>query len=62
MHGDKDLTVPIEHARNLHERLKSIGGKSELVVVEGGNHGVAGAGPQVTERAKMFVREQLLRP
>jgi acetyl esterase/lipase len=62
VHGDKDTTVPIEHARNLHERLKSVGVTSELVVIEGANHGVAGAGPQVTERAKTFVRERLLRP
>jgi len=47
---------------NLHERLKSLGVRSELVVIEGANQGVAGAGPQVTERAKTFVREQLLRP
>lgn len=62
VHGDNDTTVPIEHARNLHERLKSVGVRSELVVIEGANHGVAGAGPQVAERAKEFVREQLLRP
>ncbi len=62
VHGDKDVTVPIEHARNLHERLKSVGVTSELVVIEGANHGVAGAGPRVTERAKTFVRKQLLRP
>ena len=54
--------MPIEHARNLHERLKRVGVKSELVIIEGANHGVAGAGPQVTERAKTFVREQLLLP
>jgi len=62
VHGDNDTTVPIEHACNLHERLKSVGVKSELVVIDGANHRVAGAGPQVTERAKAFVREQLLRP
>ncbi len=62
VHGDKDTTVPLEHARNMHERLKSVGVKSDLVVVEGANHGVAGAGPQVTKRATEFVREQLLRP
>jgi acetyl esterase/lipase len=62
VHGNADTTVPIEHARNLHERLKSVGVTSELVVIEGANHGVAGAGPQVTERAKTFVRERLLRP
>lgn len=62
VHGDKDSTVPIRHAQKLHELLKSVGVRSELVVIEGANHGVAGAGPQVTERAKTFVREQLLLP
>ena len=62
VHGDADNTVPIEHARKLHERLNSVGVKSELVVIEGANHGVAGAGPRVTERATTFVRKQLLRP
>jgi len=62
VHGDKDDIVPIEHARNLHERLKSAGVKTELVVIPGANHGVAGAGPQVTERPIRFVREQLRVP
>jgi acetyl esterase/lipase len=62
LHGDKDDIVPLEHASKLHERLKSVGVKTELVIIEGANHGVAGAGPQVTKRAGTFVREQLLRP
>ena len=62
VHGDKDNTVPIKHARNLHERLKSVGVKTELVIIEGANHGVAGAAPQVAKQAGTFVREQLLRP
>ncbi len=62
VHGDKDTTVPLEHARNMHERLRSVGIKSELVVVEGANHAVAGAGPQVTKRATAFVRNYLLQP
>ena len=62
VHGDNDIIVPIEHARNLHQRLKSVGVKSELVIIAGANHGVAGAGPQVTERAETFVQERLLLP
>jgi acetyl esterase/lipase len=62
VHGDKDDIVPIDHARNLDERLKSVGVKTELVVIPEANHGVAGAGPQVSERAVKFVREQLRRP
>ena len=60
--GDNDTTVPIEHARNLHERLKTAGVNTELVVIEGANHGVAGAASQVTKQAEKFVREQLARP
>jgi acetyl esterase/lipase len=62
VHGDKDKIVPLKHARNMNERLKSVGVKTELVIIEGANHSVAGAGPQVAERANTFVREQLLRP
>ena len=59
VHGDNDDIVPIEHARNMHERLNSVDVESELVIIEGANHGVAGAGPQVVERASAFVEEQL---
>ncbi len=59
VHGDKDGIVPLQHASNLHERLKRVGVKTELVIVPGANHGVAGAGPRVTDRARAFVREQL---
>ena len=62
VHGDKDDIVPLKHARNMHERLKGVGVKSELVIIEGANHGVAGASPQVAKRASTFVREHLLRP
>lgn len=59
VHGDADDVVPIAHARRMHERLDSAGVDTELVVIPGANHGVAGAGPHVTERANSFVREQL---
>lgn len=62
VHGDADIIVPIEHARNLHKKLQSIGATSELVVISGGNHSVAGAGNAVTERATAFVRKYLLTP
>lgn len=57
VHGDKDETVPIEHAKNLNERLKSLSVRSELVIIPGGNHGVAGAAPNVSGQADSFVRE-----
>lgn len=62
VHGDKDDLVPLEHASNLHEQLQSAGVNSELVVISGGNHGVAGAGDHVAERATEFVQEHLLGP
>lgn len=61
VHGNKDDIVPIEHAQRMNEQLKSTGVKSELVVVEGGNHGVAGAGPQVSEKATAFVRSLMVK-
>lgn len=60
VHGDQDVIVPLKHAHNLHERLKKVGVKTELVVIEGGNHGLSGAGPPVAKRANTFVQEQLL--
>lgn len=58
VHGDKDATVPIEHAAKLHKKLEAAGVKSELVVIPGGNHGVAGAGN--SKRATNFVKQHLL--
>ena len=60
VHGDKDDIVPIQHASNLHQKLKTLGVESELVVVPGGNHGVAGAGGDTSRRATDFVRQHLL--
>lgn len=59
VHGDQDVIVPIKHARDMDERLKSVGVRSALVVVNGGNHSVAGAAPLVSGRAVSFVRERL---
>ncbi len=59
LHGDKDSTVPIEHSRRLLEQLKGKHVQSELIVVKGANHSVAGAGPHVTQRAAEFVKEHL---
>lgn len=62
VHGDKDVIVPIQHAENLHKKLEATGVKSELVVISGGNHGVAGAGDTVSKRATEFVTKYLLSP
>ncbi len=57
VHGDKDDIVPIEHAQTMDAKLKSLNLRSELVVVPGGNHGVAGAAPNVSQQADTFVKE-----
>ncbi len=58
VHGDNDVIVPIQHATNLHRKLESLGVESELVVIPGGNHSVAGAAN--SKRATAFVKRHLL--
>lgn len=62
VHGDQDKIVPLEHASNLHKKLESIGVSSQLVIVPGGRHNVAGAGAAVTKRPTAFVTKHLLSP
>ncbi len=62
VHGDKDNIVPIKHASNLHKKLESIGVTTELVVVAGGSHSVAGAQGPFAKRATKFVQQHLLSP
>lgn len=62
VHGDKDDIVPLEHASNLHRKLKAAEVTSELVVIPGGNHSVAGARGQTATRATAFVQKYLLGP
>ena len=62
VHGDKDIIVPLKHASNLHVKLQSTGVKTELVVIPGGNHGVAGARGRVAKRPTAFVEHYLLSP
>lgn len=62
IHGDHDDIVPIQHASNLHRKLEAAKVTSELVVIPGGNHSVAGARGQTATRATAFVRKYLLRP
>ena len=61
VHGDEDVIVPIKHARDLDARMKKVGSDSDLFVVEGGRHNVAGAGGEaVIDRSTAFVKEHLL--
>ena len=60
--GDSDALVPVEHAKRMHAQLEKAGVVSELVLVTGGNHGVAFAGPDVSKPAIRFVKKTLLAP
>ena len=62
VHGNNDDIVPLKHASNLHSKLEAVGVHSELVVIPGGNHGVAGAGGPLAKRPTAFVRRYLLSP
>ncbi|MEO1528676.1 MAG: alpha/beta hydrolase [Planctomycetota bacterium] len=61
VHGDNDVIVPIQHAQKLHAALSDVHVESRLVTIEGGNHGVAGAGKAVVAQPTDFVRRHLLR-
>ncbi|MCA9034330.1 MAG: alpha/beta hydrolase [Planctomycetaceae bacterium] len=62
VHGDKDDIVPLAHAERLHKALQAVGAPTEMVIIPGGNHGVAGAGPTVAAQATEFVKKHLLAP
>ncbi len=42
LHGDKDTIVPVSQAVLLDKKIKSVGGKHELVVITGQGHGFGG--------------------
>lgn len=59
VHGDADDIVPIEHGRVFHEALLRAGVASELMVVPGRGHEVAGAGvPGTPERATLYMKSR----
>ncbi|MFT4548374.1 MAG: acetyl esterase/lipase [Verrucomicrobiales bacterium] len=61
VHGDADVIVPVEHAKVLEAALKAAEVPTEMHLVEGGNHGVSGAGESGSaKRADEFMREYLL--
>ncbi len=62
VHGDNDNIVPFAHAKKMNTRLKDIGVRTELVVIKGAPHSVAGAAGKVSQRAAEFIREILQRP
>lgn len=42
LHGDKDALVPVEQARALDEKVKSVGASHTLIMFEGQGHGFGG--------------------
>jgi dipeptidyl aminopeptidase/acylaminoacyl peptidase len=42
MHGDKDMTVPLNQSQLLYEALKKAGVRVKFHTVKGGGHGFAG--------------------
>lgn len=57
IHGDADQIVPVQHARRLYRELLAKKVESELVIVPGASHAVAGAGDAAfIKRAEEFVR------
>lgn len=61
VHGNADDVVPFAHAERLNAALRKVEVKSELYTVEGGNHGVAGAGEKGSAaRATAFFKAHLL--
>ena len=44
LHGTRDWIVPIEHSRAMHKKMSDAGATSELLEIEGGNHGFTGNG------------------
>ena len=59
-HGDADSTVPIEESYLLHDKLKEIGIKTDLMVVPHAGHSLVGAKDQLKvmdERILAFLKE-----
>jgi acetyl esterase/lipase len=63
VHGDADVIVPVRHARDLDERMEQAEADSDLLIIEGGNHSIAGARhPKAVKESVAFLKEHLLAP
>ncbi len=49
LHGDNDGIVPVAQSEILHERLTAVGVPSTLVIVQSGDHSLAGANASPTQ-------------
>ena len=60
IHGTADLIVPILHAERLHEKLLSVGAKTEFLPVKGEGHGWEGEAAKETSAAAIrFLTQHL---
>ena len=65
LHGTADPDVPVSQSRAMHAAVQKVGAISELVIVEGGGHGLWGGDKKKIEaafdRSLEFMREHLNR-
>ncbi len=59
VHGTEDTIVPIQHAKKLHAAIQKAKGRSQLLVIEGANHGMRG-GNDPTQAVSAFIRRNLI--
>jgi acetyl esterase/lipase len=57
IHGDKDTTVPYQHAVMLHQALGKVGVTNQLLTIPGGRHG--GFTPEERTKIYLTIREFL---
>jgi acetyl esterase/lipase len=57
MHGDKDPLVPLSQSEQLDAALRKVGANSELVVIPGAGHGLAG--PDIFKQVQEFFDKHL---
>jgi len=62
LHGDKDALVPVEQARALDEKMKSVGASHTLIVFEGQGHGFGGEAAKKAADATWEFFDRHLKP
>jgi acetyl esterase/lipase len=61
VHGEKDTTVPVAQARDLHAMLKAKGVKAELMLLPDVGHSFIGETPEATRAASLKALERSFR-
>ena len=60
IHGDRDMTVPLQQGQLMHDTLSSAGVTTELIVVEGAGHGFTGEDSNMARAATLEWFERYL--